>query len=301
MQGHKEADLGRRRFRLRQGPSREVLENAEKTYVLGFNAAVSREIEKIAEIAVEQRGFAYEGAATASTILDLATMTRGRRLHELLAGPAMAYQHSVHLGVGRAYARLHLRPTWGIRRTHPLMRWLAVDGFGFQRALTHADQLVGERSMPNLLTRTQCAIFDQGLGRLLWFHDCASPEEVAARIAEFPTGRRADLWAGVGFAATYVGGADLEELARLTTLASAEGFRSHLAQGCAFAAAARLQAGTLPDHTAQAVPLLAGAEPQEAAAWADTALIALGHDPHTHEDFQAWRAHTRRAWSRRNR
>lgn len=276
-----------------------MLENAEKSYIGGFNLALSQEIGKIEDMAAEQRGFAYEGAGTACTILDVLTMTRGRRLHELLAGPAIGYAHSVHLGTGRAYARLRLRPMWGVKRTHPLLRWLAVDGFGFQRALTRADQLIGERTMPNLLTRTQCAIFDQGLGRLLWFHDCAAPEEVAARIAEYPTGRRADLWSGVGFAATYVGGADLEELARLTGLASAEGFRAHLAQGSAFAAAARLQSGTMPDHTAQAVPLLAGAEPQEASAWADTALIALGHDPHTHEDYQAWRAHTRRTWSRR--
>ncbi|MEU8145802.1 DUF1702 family protein [Nonomuraea sp. NPDC048901] len=294
-----EADLARRRFRLRQGHSRAAVEGAERSYLFGYNAALSDEADRIDEVAPEQRSFAYEGAGAACTVLDLLTMTRGRRLHELLAGPAQLHPYAVHLGAGRGYALLRVRPMWGVRRAHPLFRWLAVDGFGFQRSLTRADRMVGERAMPDLLTRSHCAIFDQGLGRLLWYHECASPDDVAARIAAYPAGRRADLWSGVGFAATHTGGANADELWWLTDHAGADGFRAHLAQGSAFAASARLQAGALPDHVAQAVPILAGAEPDEAAGWTEGALIALGHDPHTHEDFQSWRAHTRRAWTRR--
>ncbi|MEU7861960.1 DUF1702 family protein [Nonomuraea sp. NPDC049141] len=293
-----EADLARRRFRLRQGHCRVVVEGAERSYLFGFNAAVSREVCKIDEMSPEQRSFAYEGAGAACTVLDLLTMTRGRRLHELLAGPAQLHPHAVHVGAGRGYALLRLRPMWGVRQTHPLFRWLAVDGFGFQWSLARADRMVGERTMPDLLTRAHCAIFDQGLGRLLWYHECASPDDVAARIASFPAGRRGDLWSGVGFAATHTGGANADELWWLTDHAAADGFRAHLAQGCAFAVSAGLQAGTLPGHVAQAAPILAGAEPDEAGAWAEGALIELGHDPHTHEDFQSWRAHTRRAWAR---
>jgi hypothetical protein len=296
-----ESDLGRRRFRLRAGAVRTVFASAEESYVFGFNAVMSQEIEKIEDISVEQRPFGYEGAAAASTLLDLLTLTRGRRLHELLAGPARHHRHAAYLGAGRAYALLRLRPVRGARRAHPLMRWLAVDGFGFQWSLSRADRMVGERTMPDLLTRAHCAVFDQGLGRLLWYHDCASPDDVAARIAAYPAGRRADLWSGVGFAATYTGGAEGDELWWLTEQAGADGFRAHLAQGCTFAIAARLRTGSLPDHTAQAVPILAGADPEEAASWTDDALIALGHDAHTHEDFQRWQAQTRRSWARRHR
>lgn len=297
----READLGRRRFRLRGGRSEQILEAAERTYIFGFNAVISREVAKIGQLPEERQAFAYEGAGAASTMLDLLTMTRGRRLHELLAGPASLHQHAVHLGAGRAYAQLRLRPKWATRRSHPLLRWLAVDGYGFQRGLSQADLLVGERAVPDLPTRAHCAIFDQGLGRLLWYHDCASPDDVATRIAAYPIGRRADLWSGAGFAATYTGGADQDELHRLAEHAGADGFRPHLAQGCAFATTAWLAAGRLPEHVAQAAPALAGATPEEASGWADTALIALGHDPHTHDDFQLWREHTRRAWARRNR
>ncbi|MEU1637012.1 DUF1702 family protein [Actinomadura sp. ATCC 39365] len=296
-----ESDLGLRRFRLRPGTPRTVFTDSEKSYVFGFNAVMSREVEKIEDLSPEQRPFGHEGAAAACTVLDLLTLTRGRRLHELLAGPAQHHRHAAYVGAGRGYALLRLRPVWGARRAHPLMRWLAVDGFGFQWSLSRADRMVGRRSMPDLLTRAHCAVFDQGLGRLLWYHDCASPDDVGARIAGFPASRRADLWSGVGFAATYTGGADSDELWWLTEHAGADGFRAHLAQGCAFAVTARLRSGALPDHARLAVPILADAAPDEAAAWTDQALLALGHDAHTHEDFQRWQAHTRRSWNRRHR
>jgi hypothetical protein len=296
-----ESDLSRRRFRLRGGTARTVFGKAEQSYVFGYNAAISREIEKVEEIPQEQRPFGYEGAAAACTVLDLLTLTRGRRLHELLAGPAQHHRHAAYLGAGRGYALLRLRPFWGARRAHPLLRWLAVDGFGFQWGLSRTDRMVGERIMPDLLTRAHCAVFDQGLGRLLWYHDCASPDDVAARIASYPPSRRADLWSGVGFAATYTGGAEADELWWLTEHAGADGFRAYLAQGCAFAVSARLRSGLLPDHAAQAVPILAGAEPDEAASWTDEALIALGHEAHTNEDFQRWQSRIRQAWTRRHR
>lgn len=297
--GAGEADLGRRRFRLRPGLAGAAVEGAERAYVAGFNAVLADEPGTIETLPAERRPLAYEGAGAACAALDLLTLSRGRRLRELLAGPAGLHSHVVHLGAGRGYALLRVRPVRGAWRAHPLLRWLAVDGYGFQRSLDGADRMVGERTMPDLLTRAHCATFDQGLGRLLWYHECASPDAVADGLAGFPALRRADLWSGVGFAATHTGGADADELGRLADHAGADGYRAHLAQGCAFAAAARIQAGHVPGHVAGAVPILAGAAVDEAASWADRALLALGHDPHTHDDFQTWQADTRRAWSRR--
>jgi enediyne biosynthesis protein E3 len=296
-----ESDLGRRRFRLRAGPAPRILQSAENSYIFGFNATLSREIVKIGEMPVEQQVFGFEGAAAAATMMDLLTLTRGRRLHELLAGPASSHLHAAHLGAGRAHALLKFPPTWGLRRAHPLLRWLALDGYGFQWSMAKADRMVGERAMPELALRTHCAIFDQGLGRLLWYHDCAAPGDVAARIATYPSCRRTDLWSGVGFAAAYTGGAGPDELEELNSHAGADGYRPHLAQGAAFAATAWVNTGALPRHVEVALPLLAGADVEEACGWTDTALTSLGHDPHTHDDFLSWGAQTRRAWARRHR
>ncbi|NJP90311.1 DUF1702 family protein [Nonomuraea sp. FMUSA5-5] len=298
--GPEESDLSRRRFRNRSGTAPTVFTASERSYVFGYNAVVSREAEKIEELREDQRPFAYEGAAAACTVLDLLTLTRGRRLHELLAGPARHHRHAAYLGAGRGYALLRLRPAQGARRAHPLLRWLAVDGFGFQWSLARADRMVGERTMPDLLTRAHCAVFDQGLGRLLWYHEGGAPEDVSARIGAYPIPRRADLWSGVGFAAAYTGGAESEELWWLTERAGADGFRAYLAQGCAFAVAARLRSGAPPEHVARAAAILAGTDPEEAASWTDRALIALGHEAHTHEDFRSWQSQIRRSWTRRH-
>lgn len=295
-----ESDLSRRRFRLTRPASRAIVERAERSYISGFNAVVTRQAERIEDLSRDQRAFAYEGAGAACAMLDLLTLARGRRLRELLTGPAAGHAFSVHLGAGRGYAMLRLRPVRGARGAHPLLRWLALDGFGFQWSLARADRMVGERAMPDLLSRAHCALFDQGLGRLLWYHDCASPDDVAARVAAYPVSRRAALWSGVGYAATCTGGAEADELWWLTEHAGADGFRSHLAQGSAFAVAARAQAGAVPDHAAQAAPILTGGTPEDAVGWTEQALRFLGDDPDGHHEFLAWQAHTRRLWLRRH-
>ncbi|MEU4538591.1 DUF1702 family protein [Streptosporangium sp. NPDC023825] len=291
--------FGVRRFRL--GPAREPLEDAGRAFVSGFNAVVAGETERIDDLREDLRGFAYEGAGMACATLDVLTLTGGRRLRELLSGQGLRHPHLIHMGTGRAYARMRLRPMWGVHSVHPLLRWLAHDGFGFHQGFFSSDRTVGRQRTAGLMDRTRRAIFDQGLGRMLWFHECAGAGDVVLRVAEFPAGRRADLWSGVGLAATYAGGASTEDLGRLASAAAEDGFRAHLAQGCALACAARLISAVVPGHTAAAAPVLCGAEVDEAAGWTDTALVALGHNAHSDDHYQAWRAGIRKAWARRDR
>lgn len=294
-----QVDFGPRRFRL--GPARERLETVSQSFLTGFNAVIAGETGRIDDIHEELRGFAYEGAGMACTTLDVLTITGGRRLRDLLSGQGMRYPHMIHMGAGWAYARLHMRPMWGIRSVHPLLRWLAFDGFGFHQGFFATDRTVGRQRSAGLMDRTRRAIFDQGLGRMLWFHECAGVDDVILRIAEFPPGRRADLWSGVGLAATYTGGASTAELERLSVAAAEDGFRAHLVQGSAFACASRLISGIVPEHTVAATPALCGVEVDEAGGWTDTALIALGHNAHSGDHYQVWRAGIRKAWARRNR
>ncbi|MEV8633991.1 DUF1702 family protein [Streptosporangium sp. NPDC051023] len=294
-----QAGFGVRRFRL--GQARPHLEAAGQACLAGYNAVVAGEAERIDDLREELRGFAYEGAGMACATLDVLTITGGRRLKNLLSGQGMRHPHLIHLGTGWAYARLRMRPMWGIRSVHPLLRWLAFDGFGFHQGFFAADRTVGRQRTAGLLDRTRRAIFDQGVGRALWFHECAGVDDVILRVAEFPAGRRADLWSGVGLAAAYVGGADARELERLNTAAAEDGFRAHLVQGAAFAGAVRLISGTVPEHTATAVSALCEVDVEEAGHWTETAFVALGHNAHSGDQYQAWRAGVRKAWARRNR
>jgi hypothetical protein len=176
-----------------------------------------------------------------------------------------------------------------------MFRWLAWDGYGFHQGFFRANRVVGAKSVERGLTPDQRAIRDQGLGRSLWFHECADPEGIALRIGEFTPERQGDLWSGIGLAATYAGGGQPTELRSLVDLAGDHG--ADLAQGCSFACAARQVSGIVPPHTHAAATALAGATPEVAAWWAVQSLAALGPAAHTSEDYRRWRAGIRGQWS----
>ncbi|WP_157253861.1 DUF1702 family protein [Nonomuraea typhae] len=283
-------DFVRRGFRL--GPARGRLEAAGLTLLAGFNVvneAGLDGLDLLSGIAPEMWGYACEGAAVACVVHDVLTLSRGRRLAALLAGPGRDHPYLVHMGAGWAFARLRLRPLRLPGALDPLLRWLTWDGYGFHQAFFR--QPVGLTS--NGVRR---AIRDQGYGRAVWFRECADVEAVATTIAAFPLDRHADLWAGAGLAAAYVGGATSDDLVRLARHAGEN--RADLAQGAVFAAAARVRAGFVPGHTEQAAEILAGTACERAAAWTEEARRGRGGGP---EEYMRWQAEVRRLWgSRRN-
>lgn len=290
-----QVDFGLRRFRLRPGPARQILELAGRAFLTGLNAALCAdsmaELSRgVTEVDSDLEGFAWEGAGMGAAIRDL--ITRRAWVAALLAGPAAAHPHLVHVGAGWAYARLRRRPGGGLP-LDSLLRWLAWDGYGFHRGFFAADRVIGRQRLESGLSSGQRAVRDQGLGRALWFHECADPDAVALRVNEFALTRRADLWSGIGLAATYAGGATDDELARLVVLAGR--YHADLAQGSAFAAKARLVSTIVPAHVESAVRVLTGATVARAAGWTDKALPPDGS---TLGDYQRWRADIRHLWER---
>ncbi|MFI6297962.1 DUF1702 family protein [Nonomuraea sp. NPDC050790] len=284
-----QVDFERRGFRL--GPARGHLEAAGLAFVAGFNAAdeVGPDGLDLSGLLPGMRAAAAEGAGAACAVRDILTLSRGRRLAALLAGPGRAHPYQVHLGAGWAFARLRLRPWSMSRALDPLLRWLCWDGYGFHQAFFR--QPVG------LTTNgTRCAIRDQGYGRALWFRECADVDALAVTIAAFPLDRHADLWSGAGLAAVHTGGAHPDDLVRLARHAGEN--RADLAQGAALAAAAAVTCGPVPARTEQAIEILTGAGSERAAGWAEQARRGRGHGA---EEFLRWRAEIRRLWgSRRN-
>jgi hypothetical protein len=301
LQDFDQVGFGLRRFRLRSGRARDVLELSGRSFLEGFNAAVTWPVGDRLASAIDRldpsfRGFAYEGAGMACALLDVLGWSRGRNLRELLAGPASAYPHLVHVGAGWAFAKLRMRPGRGVPLMRdPLLRWLSCDGYGFHQGFFHSDRVVGRQAVERGLTTDQRAIRDQGLGRSLWFHECADPEGIALRIGEFPVQRRGDLWSGVGLAAGYAGGVPSAELHLLAVLAGE--YRADLAQGCAFACEARRVSGIVPEHTHNAAAVLVGTSVDVAGAWTSQSLAGLVPPLGTSDRYQQWRAGIRRLWS----
>lgn len=263
-------------------PVREHLEAVGDTFLQGYQAAIEAEslpdvVRPLDTIASPMRGFAYEGAAMGLALRDFLALGFGRWVRDFLEGPGSSHIYMAHVGIGWWYARLGvpmLRPPASL---DSLLGWLVLDGYGFHEGYFHWPRSVARQEAPRRLFGYARRVFDQGLGRSLWFVKGADPGRIAQTISAFAGERRADLWAGVGLACTYAGGVLPAAIEELQTLAG-ERYRYELAQGAAFAAKARQRARNLLPHTEAACQILCGTSARMAAAITDEALIALPLD-----------------------
>ncbi|MGI8805300.1 MAG: DUF1702 family protein [Thermoleophilaceae bacterium] len=287
------AGFDRRGFPLVPGP-RQRLEEVGRTFVDGYRAGLEHDAHDDLSAALDRtepelRGFAYEGAAMAVALRDALAPWRPGRLRGLLAGPGRPHRYMVHVGAGWALARLRRRPA-AIRSLDPLLRWLALDGYGFHQGYFHPDRHVRGTTIPRGFSGYAARAFDQGLGRSLWFVEAARPDAIGSAIARFAEPRRPDLWSGTGLAAAYAGGATPQTLRLMA--AAAAGHAGHVAQGAAFAAAAREHAGNPAGHTELACRILTGLSARDAAALTDAAARGLPADG-AEPAYQVWRRRLR--------
>ncbi len=262
-----------RGFHRKNPEAQELLETIGRTFLQGYGYAVeARSVEEaeewLAGVPRAFRGFAYEGAGMGAVVLD-ALPGRGGRLAGLLAGEGADHVYMVYVGIGWAMARLPKFLWPDVTRTDPLLRWLVLDGYGFHQAYFHTGRYVHDParhhpfSWANGPASYTPRAIDQGIGRALWFVAGTDPDRAADLVAAYPAHRHADLYGGVGLAATYAGGADRGELEHLALRAGEH--RLALGQGAAFAAEAREKAGTTIAHTHLATDVLCGTTPQRAA------------------------------------
>lgn len=282
-----EADFDRRGFGAARPEARARLETVGMTFIDGYNAWLSDRLDAaLAQIPGELCGFAMEGAAMAAALLDhVAPWRRDRWACLLRDRPEHMYM--IHVGAGWAVARLRRSLPRAVRRRDSLLGSLVADGWGFHQTYFHPAQWASGRRRFSPRAGYLSHAVDQGVGRALWFVAGAAPARVAERIGRFAPDRRADLWSGVGLAATYAGGCTPDELETLVELAGE--FRPQLAQGAAFAATARTVAGNVVAPTRVAARTISGRDPDE------LCRLALHHQPASPHDpaggsYEAWRA-----------
>ncbi|MCK2244572.1 MULTISPECIES: DUF1702 family protein [unclassified Crossiella] len=287
----REATLDYRGFAVTTQAKRELLDTVGRSFVHGYNAGVDEpDPHRLAElitaaVPAAYQGFAFEGAAMSYTLLDTLP-PGGDRLAALLAGPGRPHRYLVHCGAGWAFARLRLHPRLD-RTDDTLLAWLMFDGFGFHQAYFAAPHKVHELRPSPRWREQQRRVFDQGVGRALWFVEGADVRRVAGRIGAFAGSRHADLWAGAGLAATYAGGVSEEEYRQLVELAGP--YRPELAQGCCAAATARVTAGLIPEGAERACAVLAERSATQAHELLHERLAALSGHGET-PSYQQWRA-----------
>ncbi|MEJ2409609.1 MAG: DUF1702 family protein [Novosphingobium sp.] len=270
-----------------ESPARPALEAAGITFVEGYNLALTAPAGTIdtalATRPIHLRGFFAEGAAMGAAIAGL-VMPWKPRLPALMERLGGRYTHLLHVGVGWAIARVPLTRRRFLQALDPLLGWLTVDGRGFHDGYFHAERVAaGWRAVSG----PAAAVYDQGVGRSLWFSCGAEPQRIAAAIAALPAERGGDLWAGVGLAATYAGGISLNALDDLAPGAG----RRWLRQGAAFAITAHARAGTPPPQSIAAAERITGlAWPLIVSLVAEAEQTARAADRPTIEQYRLWRS-----------
>jgi hypothetical protein len=236
-----------------------------------------------------RRGFAYEGAAMALGLLDALSPWSKNRLSRLFA-VADRYTYLLHVGAGWALARVGRLEGTRFHQLDPLLKWLALDGVGFHDGFMRpgTDAPTGPR--PGM-SAYAARVFDQGVGRSLWFTARAQSSAIIERIAAADVRRRPDLWSGVGLACAYAGGVTATEIRQLQDACGA--LHAHLAQGVAFAAEAHVRGlGGVPPHTERACDAICGMRAAQAAAVARDCALELtstGAEP----AYETWRTRVR--------
>jgi hypothetical protein len=188
-------------------------------------------------------------------------------------GPGVPHAWVLPIGYGWARTRLKLMPKGPPNLFDPLAGWGAVDGAGFHEGFYGAERYLDRAEPHGGVKGAAARVFDQGLGRALWFYRGGDPERIATTIAGFPRERQADLWGGMASAATYAGGVPegaLEELRR-----RAGDYEPDVATGAVLAVKARLLGGNVVANTELACSTLFGGSVEEAGRIVDLAEEGL--------------------------
>ena len=286
-----EASFAKRGFVAGEDEARLRLERIGVTFLSGYHAALEETgfvqlARRLATVETDLRGFAFEGAAMGLALLDCVMPWQNDRWRTFTGHLAKPHVYMMHVGLGWALARLRRSVTSRLARLDPLLGWLVVDGYGFHEGYFSWPEYIGRQAVPARLNGYELRVFDQGLGRSMWFVKGANVAAVACAINAFPSARRDDLWSGVGLACAYAGGCDRAAIVSLRSFA--EGHLPALAQGVAFAAKTRQRAANLNTHTETVCRLIWGQSAEETAAITDAALEDL-HEEGGLPAYEVWR------------
>jgi len=270
-------------------PASARLERAGVSFIAGYNRVLEAPapqalLSTLSTFPVAERGFFAEGAAMGAAIRTMCPPWRNS-LSPVLSALTENYVHLAHVGVGWAIARIPFARRILSPMLDPMLAPLAIDGRGFHDGYFHGAAIAAGRLR---LRGEPGQVYDQGVGRSLWFSGGADPDRVAAAVEDLDADRREDLWAGVGLACVYAGGADEAAIERL--VAKSGPALRWLRQGAAFAVCAHARAGAVPSEAAAAARRICGLTPDTLVRLVDDAFSnALRGDAPQPARYQGWR------------
>ena len=195
----------------------------------------------------EFSSIAYESASMAIALKGFEADTFPHEWLLFANGPAADHQAQVYVGLGWAIAKFNFPFLTAVENLRSKFYFRIADGCGYYDGSFKHRRTVTNQELPVYLPTVAMPMYDQGVGRSIWYTEKADIHKICSKIENFATSRHADLWRGVGIAVAYVGGCDDADLKTLLQHAATNGFQ--LACGAALAARSRAMANTMTPDT----------------------------------------------------
>jgi enediyne biosynthesis protein E3 len=195
----------------------------------------------------EFSSIAYESASMAIALRGFEDGTFPNAWLLFVNGPAAAHQAQVYVGLGWAIAKSNLSFLTTVEKLNSRFYFRIADGCGYYDGSFKRRQTITNQQLPGYLPVTAMPMYDQGVGRSIWYTEKADIHAIHSKVETFAAERHADLWRGIGIAVAYVGGCSDADLKTLFQYAAANGYQ--LACGAALAARSRTMANTMTADT----------------------------------------------------
>ncbi len=204
-------------------------------------------IEYLESTEKEFSSIAYESASMSIALKDFEADTFPHNWLLFANGAAAAHQAQVYVGLGWAIAKFNFPFLTAVKEIDAQFYFRIADGCGYYDGSFKRRQTVINKQLPAYLPAAALPMYDQGIGRSIWYTEKTDIHKIHSTIETFAANRHADLCRGVGIAVAYVGGCDDDDLKTLFQYAAANGFQ--LACGAALAARSRTIANTMTADT----------------------------------------------------
>lgn len=233
----------------------KALANTEKIQTIFFDTQLfyathddmTAFIEYLEKTEPEFRSIAYESASMSIAIKDFEAGTFPKGWFAFADGPALKHTAQVYVGLGWAIAKLNLPFLETLKKLNTQFYFRIADGCGYYDGSFRRRQTVLSQQLPAYLPAAALPMYDQGVGRSIWYSAKNDINKIQRMIQTFPVNRQAGLWRGIGIAVAYVGGCNDADLKILFQYAATNGLQ--LAYGAALAARSRIRATSMTTDT----------------------------------------------------
>jgi hypothetical protein len=200
----------------------QIISTFQSAQAITENTGYEDLFEKLSSFEPEFRSVAFEAASMSilSSYLKSNSSNQLEQWKNFYSTHQSIHKSTLLTGFGWALAVHERNPADFFDQFDPLVAMRILDGYGYYHGLMRSRRSIHNLEIPEYITKDLLFVFDQGLGRALWYLSKGDLEKLMALIQKFPDERKLNLWRGIGTASAYVGGVDVSIYKELNQLAA---------------------------------------------------------------------------------